>query len=84
MKFNVGFAVYCDVVEFEPFMGEDPLAYQEAFLEYFTENYHEGMYMESETFVEWLNMMCPSCHARILERKIRPGKEDPTLPLIAF
>ena len=84
MKVNVGFATYVDVIEFEPFMGEDTLVYQEAFLDYYCINWDENMYMQSETIIKWMNEIAPNCNARILQKRIYPGKEDKSLPYMCF
>lgn len=84
MKVNVGFAVFIDVIEFIPFMGKEAKAYQEAFLEYYCKNWNEQMYMETETIIKWMNEIAPKCEAKILEKKIKPGEEDTSLPYMCF
>lgn len=84
MKINIGFAVYVDVIEFKPFIGEDIQVYQNAFLDYYCRNWNENMYMNTETIVKWMLKRDPNCRAKILEKGIKPGNEDTSLPYMCF
>ena len=84
MKVNAYFAIWIDVIEFEPFMGTDSEVYQYAFLDYYCTNWNDNMYMVSETIVKWMNEVAPGCNARILEKDIKPGEEDKSLPYMCF
>ena len=97
MKINVGFAVFTDVVEFEPFMGTDMDKYMEAFNEWYyehTEVCGVGVlkqkstlpykYFNTQVILDWMNEVAPSCNAHIIEANIPFGQEDKSLPGMCF
>lgn len=97
MKINAGFAIYVDVIEFEPFMGADINDYKEAFEKWYFENVDingipvlkkkailsvDGL--NGKAIVSWMNEVAPGCNARIVQYHIPPEQEDPTLPGMYF
>lgn len=99
MKINAGFAVSTDVIEFEPFLGENIGDYIEAFDKwYFEDSIISGIpvhrakeehikrfkYFNGEVIVAWMNEVAPGCNARIVQYNIPPEQEDPTLPGMYF
>ena len=99
MKFNAGFAVFVDVIEFEPFMGENIEKYIEAFDKwYFEDSIIFGIpthhakekhiqrfkYFNGEVIVAWMNEVAPECNARIVQYHIPPEQEDTSLPGMYF
>lgn len=97
MKINAGFAVYVDVIEFEPFMGENIDDYKKAFEEwYFEEIEYGGMLvlekkanlkidgLNGNAIVTWMNEVAPGCNAKIIKYHIPPEQEDTSLPGMYF
>lgn len=41
-------------------------------------------YFNAEPIVDWMNIVAPDCNARIIQKGIEPGKEDPSLPYMYF
>lgn len=97
MRINAGFAVYVDVIEFEPFMGENIDDYKKAFEEwYFEEVDFNGILilqqkanlnvdgLNGNAIVTWMNEVAPGCNAKIVQYHIPHEKEDTTLPGMYF
>ena len=95
MKVNVGFAIFVTIIEFDEFMGKDVDKYKEEFEKwYFEERLVNGLpvyphqlkykYFNAEPIVDWMNEVAPGCNARILEKDIKPGEEDKSLPYMCF
>lgn len=97
MKINAGFAIYVDVIDFIPFMGQDIDEYKKAFEEwYFEEVNFNGIPtlqkkanlkvrgLNGEAIVTWMNEVAPKCNARIVQHHISPEEEDKTLPGMYF
>ena len=99
MKINVGFAVFIDVIEFEPFLGENIQNYIEAFDKwYFEDSDISGIvthhakekhikrfkYFDGNVIIAWMNEVAPKCNARIVQYHIPPEQEDLTLPSMYF
>ncbi len=97
MKFNAGFAVFVDVIEFKPFMGENIDKYKEKFEQwYYEDTITNGFpirkqrsdlpfkYFDGNVIVYWLNEIAPNCGAKIVQLHISPEEEDKSLPGMYF
>lgn len=97
MKINVGQTRSIDVIEFEPFLGEDIKRYEDEFLKWYFELVHIGHFpcyvkkaslpykdADGEAVVDWMNEVAPGCNAKILQKNLWPGQEDKTLPYMVF
>lgn len=98
MRANVFLGQWIDVVEFEPFMGDDIDEYEKKIEEFFYETVKDEdgdlvevfrkdlpyTYLSGEAVVYWMNLVAPSSRARLVNSDIIPGKEDKSLPYICF
>lgn len=97
MKINVGFAIYTDVVEFEPFLGEKISKYKKAFDKWYYEIGEIGgikikqqradlpyKYFNTQVILDWMLEVAPNCNAHIVEARIPLGQEDNSLPGLYF
>lgn len=98
MKVNVLFDRGVDVIEFEPFLGEDIEAYREAAEKYFyDEIVDEDGFIELrfkkelgypcfglEQLMAWMKEVAPNCNVRVVSKGIPEGNEDETLPYLCF
>lgn len=97
MKINVGKSVSIDVIEFEPFLGNDVEKYQTEFQKWFFEIvYIDGLpygvpkstlhyeKLDGIPVVDWMNEVAPESKAKIVAKNIFPGQEDKTLPYMCF
>ena len=93
MKVNVGYSGFIDVIEFEPFLGEDMEKYKDEFAKWFFELVYIGHLpyyvkkaslhykdIDGEAVVDWMNETAPGCNAKILQKKLFSWQEDKSLP----
>lgn len=97
-KVNIDFASYIDVIEFEPFLGEDIDKYQEAFNSWYYEEEPSGFggtvfkqrsdlkykIFDVNVIIDWIKEVAPNSNVKILQRELEPGKEDKRLPSMYF
>lgn len=98
MKVNVLFDNGVDVIEFEPFLGDDIEVYREAIEKYFYDEIidEDGCielrfkkslgytYFGLEQLIDWMKKVALNCNVRIVSRGIKEGKEDKRLPYLCF
>lgn len=98
MKANVFLGQWIDVIEFEPFIGENIEEYEKKIEEFFYETikdedgdlvevFKTGLpytYLSGEAVTYWMNLVSTSANARVVEKDVVPGKEDESLPYICF
>lgn len=98
MKVNVAFDYGVNVIEFEPFMGEDIEKYQKAIEDYYYEESEDEdgemviqlkkcfdySYFGLEHIVMWFEKVAPNSGIHVVARDIPNGKEDKSLPYICF
>lgn len=97
MKVNIGRSVSIDVIEFEPFLGDDIEKYKTEFEKWYFELIHIGNLpygvqrsslkyknLDGIPIVDWMNEVAPGCNARIIAKNLFPGQEDKNLPYMCF
>lgn len=93
MRVNLDFTLFIEVIEFEPFMGQYLEKYSSEFYEWFhykrfpSDKTDSGFIYKDEIYnwdavaiVDWMNEVAPECNAKIIERNIKPGDENTSLP----
>ncbi len=98
LRVNVSFDYGVNVIEFEPFMGEDIEKYQRAIEDYYYEESKDEdgelviqlkkcfdySYFGLEHIIMWFEKVAPNCGINIVEENIPHGREDKSLPYICF
>ena len=98
MRVNVDFASYIDVIEFDPFLGENIDDYKKAFeLWYYEERCSENVgkvlmqrsnlkyeIFDINVIIDWIKEVAPNSNVHIIKCGLEQGTEDDTLPKMCF